>query len=142
MAITFQTENTDLKLQNKKLLKNWIKQVITSFGYRVGDIAYLFTDDEKILKINREYLNHDYFTDIITFDYSTEGVIEGDIVISVDTVKSNSIELNTDFYEELYRVIIHGILHMVGFDDKTDEQKEKMRQEETKAINILLRDGR
>ena len=103
----------------------------------MGEIAYLFCDDEKILEINRTYLQHDFYTDIITFDYSEEDTISGDIFISIDTVRSNSQKYQTEFMEELHRVIIHGILHLCGVNDKSEEEETEMREAENSALTLL-----
>lgn len=115
----------------------WIKQVAASHGRKVGEIGYLFVDDEKILEVNNEYLGHDYYTDIITFDYDEGDVINGDLVISLDTVRSNAELFNKPYEEELYRVIIHGVLHLCGINDKGPGEREIMEQEENKALALL-----
>ena len=112
----------------------WIKAVAATYGKRVGDIGYMFVDDEKILEVNREYLGHDYYTDIITFDYCEENVLNGDLVISLDTVKSNAELFKKDYDEELHRVIIHGILHLCGINDKGPGEREIMEEAENKAL--------
>ena len=114
----------------------WIRRVAATYGRKVGEVGYLFCDDEKILEVNREYLQHDYYTDIITFDYSEGDVINGDLVISLDTVKSNAELLHKDYGEELHRVIIHGILHLCGINDKGPGEREIMEQAENKALKI------
>lgn len=137
MAITFQTENIDFPKIRKRDTKNWIKKVAESFDKKIGDVNYLFCNDEKILEVNNQYLSHDFYTDIITFDYSEGNKISGDIFISLDTVQSNSQKFNTDFLEELYRVIIHGILHLCGVNDKSDEEEKQMRLAENNALKLL-----
>ncbi len=119
------------------LLSNWISAVIKKFGKIEGEIVYVFSSDEYILKINNEFLNHNYYTDIITFDYCNNKIVSGDIIISLETVLSNSKEYNTTFEIELNRVIIHGILHLLGFKDKTEKENENMHQLEDDALNIL-----
>ena len=114
----------------------WIKSVALTHGKKIGDIAYIFCDDEKILKVNREYLQHDYYTDIITFDYTEENVISGDLFISLDTVRSNSEQLGVSYEQELHRVIIHGILHLCGINDKGEGEREIMEMHENKALAI------
>ena len=114
----------------------WIKNVAASYGKKVGDIAYIFCNDEKILEVNKEYLQHDYYTDIITFDYCEDDVISGDIFISLDTVKSNSELVGATYEQELYRVIIHGILHLCGIDDKAPGAREIMEAAEDKALSM------
>ncbi len=115
----------------------WIKAVATSYGKRVGDIAYIFCNDAKILEVNRQYLQHDYYTDIITFDYTEGDVIGGDIFISLDTVRSNAEEQGTEYGEELRRVVIHGILHLCGIDDKGPGQRAVMEAAENRALDML-----
>ncbi len=114
----------------------WIKQVAASYGRKVGEIGYLFVDDEKILEVNNEYLGHDYYTDIITFDYDEDDIINGDLVISLDTVKSNAELFNKPYEEELFRVIIHGILHLCGINDKGPGEREIMEAAENKALEM------
>lgn len=118
-------------------LKRWIKNTATEYGFKTGDISYLLCDDAKILEINQKYLAHDYYTDIITFDYTENKVISGDIFISIDTVKSNAALFGNCFEEELHRVIIHGILHLCGQDDKTDELRREMTDKENLALSKL-----
>ena len=108
------------------------------YGRKVGDIGYLFCDDEKILEVNREYLQHDYYTDIITFDYDEDDIISGDLVISLDTVRSNAELFNKTYEEELYRVIIHGILHLCGINDKGPGEREIMEAAEDKALKMRV----
>ncbi len=134
MAITFTNHEIVFNLKNKKKIKNWIKKIIKEHNKREGSISYIFTSENYIIKINNEYLKHNYFTDIITFDYSNQDIVEGDIFISIETVSSNSIKFNTTFEEETLRVIIHGILHLLGFKDKTSEQKLNMRCLEENAL--------
>jgi len=121
----------------KETTANWIKTVAENHGRRVGEISYLFCDDAKILEINRQYLQHDFYTDIITFDYSENNVISGDISISLDTVRSNSQKYQTEFTDELNRVIIHGILHLCGLDDHSNSEQEAMRIAENTALLLL-----
>lgn len=112
----------------------WIRRVAATYGRKVGEIGYLFCDDEKILEVNREYLQHDYYTDIITFDYDEGDVINGDLVISLDTVRSNAGLFGKAYEEELHRVIIHGILHLCGINDKGPGEREIMEAAENKAL--------
>ena len=114
-----------------------IKAVAASYGRKVGDIGYMFVDDEKILEVNREYLGHDYYTDIITFDYDEDDVINGDLVISLDTVRTNAEKFGKTYDEELHRVIIHGILHLCGINDKGPGEREIMEAAENKALAML-----
>lgn len=114
----------------------WIKKVAATYGKTVGEIGYLFCDDEKILEVNREYLQHDYYTDIITFDYDEGDQINGDLVISLDTVRTNAEQFGKQYEDELYRVIIHGILHLCGINDKGPGEREIMEAAEDKALAI------
>ncbi|MBQ1853944.1 MAG: rRNA maturation RNase YbeY [Prevotella sp.] len=115
----------------------WIRKVAATHGRKVGEIGYMFVDDERILEVNREYLGHDYYTDIITFDYDEGEVINGDLVISVDTVRSNAAKYGKSYAEELHRVIIHGVLHLCGINDKGPGEREIMEAEEDKALALL-----
>lgn len=115
----------------------WIKRVIDSYGRKAGDIGYMFVNDEKILEVNREYLGHDYYTDVITFDYDEGDVVSGDIVISLDTVKTNAEQFGKAYPDELNRVIIHGILHLCGLNDKGPGERELMEAAEDKALAML-----
>ena len=117
----------------------WIKAVAASYGRKVGEIGYLCVDDEKILEVNREYLGHDYYTDVITFDYDEDDTVSGDIVLSLDTVRSNAQLFGKTYEEELYRVIIHGILHLCGINDKGPGEREIMEAAENKAL--AMRNG-
>ncbi len=135
--IQFLSENIQLPDLNVSAVERWIKKTVASYGLKTGNINYIFCDDERIIEVNRHFLNHDYYTDIITFDYSTEKVIAGDLFISIDTVASNSKQFNVDFNQELHRVIIHGVLHLCGEDDKTDEAQINMTKAENKALRLL-----
>ena len=119
-------------------ITQWVERVAESYGMRVGDIAYIFCNDDRILEVNRQYLNHDYYTDIITFDYSTPHTISGDLFISLDTVKSNAEMLGTDPQRELHRVVIHGILHLCGINDKGPGEREIMEAAEEKALLMIM----
>ena len=121
----------------KRDITAWIKSVAASYGRKVGDIGYMFVDDEKILEVNREYLGHDYYTDIITFDYDEEDVINGDLVISLDTVRTNAEKFGKSYNDELHRVIIHGILHLCGINDKGPGEREIMEAAEDKALAMM-----
>lgn len=112
----------------------WVKRVAATYGRKVGDIAYIFCNDEKILEVNRQYLHHDYYTDIITFDYDEDDVISGDLFISLDTVRSNAQQLGVPYEQELNRVIIHGVLHLCGINDKGPGEREIMEAAENKAL--------
>lgn len=112
----------------------WIKAVAAAHGRKVGEVGYLFVNDERILEVNREYLGHDYYTDIITFDYSEGDTVSGDLFISVDTVRSNAAQYGAHFDDELHRVIIHGVLHLCGQDDKAPADRAEMTRKENLAL--------
>ena len=116
--ITYQTEGVDMPAIKKRETSAWIKAVAETYGKKVGEIAYIFCSDEKILEVNRQYLQHDYYTDIITFDYCEGNRISGDLFISLDTVRTNAEQFGATYETELHRVIIHGILHLCGINDK------------------------
>jgi rRNA maturation RNase YbeY len=138
MAITYITDYGSLPRQFKKRQTSlWIKAIVQKHGKKTGDIAYIFCNDEKILEINTQYLNHHYFTDIITFDYTEGNVVSGDIFISLETVKTNSERYKTNYEEELRRVIIHGVLHLCGYEDKTRKDKKNMREKEDEALGLF-----
>lgn len=114
----------------------WIKAVAETYGQKVGEIAYIFCSDEKILEVNRQYLQHDYYTDIITFDYCEGKKLSGDLFISLDTVRTNAEQFDAPYETELYRVIIHGILHLCGINDKGPGEREIMEAAENKALEM------
>ena len=134
--ITYNSENVRMPAIKKRDTTAWIRRVAATYGKRVGEVGYLFCDDEKILEVNREFLQHDYYTDIITFDYCEDDTLNGDIVISLDTVRSNAQQLGKDYDEELHRVIIHGILHLCGLNDKGPGEREQMEDAENKALAL------
>ena len=134
--ITYNCENVKMPPIRRRDTSAWIKRVAQGYGKHVGEVGYLFCDDEKILEVNREYLQHDYYTDIITFDYCEDDVLNGDIVISLDTVRSNAEQLGKDYDDELHRVIIHGILHLCGLNDKGPGEREQMEAAENQALAI------
>lgn len=115
----------------------WVRAVAASYGKRVGEVAYVFCNDDKILEVNRQYLKHDYFTDIITFDYCEGYMLSGDLFISLDTVRTNAELFHKTYDDELHRVIIHGILHLVGINDKGPGEREIMEAAENKALDLL-----
>jgi len=137
--IQYFSENIPMPALKKQKINLWIKQTAHNYEKKVGEIAYIFCNNERILEINRQYLQHDYYTDIITFDDSTDTTISGDIFISLETVKSNAEDFCVDFEEELHRVIIHGILHLCGQDDTTPEMKAEMTRKENMALEELKR---
>ena len=135
--ITYLTEGVEMPCIDQEKITAWIKEVAATYGKKVGEIAYQFCSDEHILKVNREFLQHDYFTDIITFDYCHGRVLSGDIVLSLDTVRTNAEQFGTPYETELNRVIIHGILHLCGINDKGPGEREIMEAEENKALALL-----
>ena len=130
----FEAETTGF---NTTEYTDWITKFIESKGSVVGNLTYIFCSDEYLWEINRKYLQHDYYTDIITFPFETPGALSADLYISVDRVRDNAVEFNTDELEELRRVMIHGVLHLLGFKDETAETKGLMRQEEDKALELF-----
>ena len=128
--IRYFTEDIDFAFKGKSVHSAWLKAVSEEEGRRLGQISVIFCSDPYLLEINRKYLGHDYYTDIITFDYSEGDTISGDLFISVDTVRSNAEYYSADFKDELDRVIVHGVLHLIGYDDHTDEQSAEMRARE------------
>ncbi len=128
---------TDFKVENELIIQKWISACIESYGYNEGELNYIFCDDEYLLKLNVEFLEHDTLTDIISFDYTMGKLISGDIFISVERVRENAQIFSQTIENELYRVMIHGVLHYMGFKDKTVEDKEIMRTEEDKCLALL-----
>ena len=137
MTISFYTEDIEMPRINEEAVKGWIGKVAENHGKRVGEISYIFCSDKKILEVNQKYLKHDYYTDIITFDYTAGDKIGGDIFISLDTVKSNAETFHTEYNEELHRTIIHGVLHLCGINDKGPGEREIMEANENEALSIL-----
>jgi probable rRNA maturation factor len=134
MAITFQSQNTNFKLNQGSRIKAWIKKIIELEKRKAGNINFVFTTDEDLLKVNIQYLKHNTYTDIITFDYSEDKKISGDIMLSIERVGENAEKLKIDFDEEIKRVMIHGILHLCGYKDKTKTDSELMRKKENWAL--------
>ncbi len=134
--ITYQTEGVEMPAIKQRETTAWIKAVAETYGKRVGDIAYIFCSDEKILEVNRQYLQHDYYTDIITFDYCEGKRLSGDLFISLDTVRTNAVQFEAPYETELFRVIIHGILHLCGINDKGPGEREIMEAAENKALEM------
>ena len=135
--ITFSSDNIPMPTLSLPQVERWIRAVAAQYGFAVGELNYVFCDDEKILAVNREFLQHDYYTDIITFDYSTHTRVNGDIYISLDTVASNAQMVGATFNHELHRIIIHGLLHLTGQADKTPETKAQMTAKEEDALRRL-----
>ncbi len=138
MAIIYEKEHSKIKMPKikKRNVSAWIKKVAELHGKKVGDLSYLFCSDDHILEVNKEYLQHDYYTDIITFDYTEEDVISGDMVISVDTIATNAKKFNTSFESEFFRVVIHGVLHLCGINDKGPGEREIMEKHEDEALEV------
>ena len=137
MIAFYSDEDVEEPRLRKKLVRSWIEEVARSYDRKVGELCYQFCGDERIIQTNQDFLDHDYYTDIITFDESEGDRIAGDMLISLDTVRSNAEQIGTDYAEELHRVIIHGVLHLCGLNDKTDEDEERMRQAEESALSLL-----
>ncbi len=135
--ITYNAEGVKMPPIKRRETTAWIKAVAAKHGRRVGEIGYMFVSDEKILEVNREYLGHDYYTDVITFDYDEGDKVNGDIVISLDTVRSNAELFGKEYADELHRVIIHGILHLCGINDKGPGERELMEAAENEALDLL-----
>lgn len=135
--INFTSQDIELPDINQRQINRWIRSVAAEYGFSVGNINYIFCSDERELAVNREFLGHDYYTDVITFDYSTASTLNGDIFISLDTVHSNAEMVGTTFDHELHRIIIHGVLHLTGQGDKTPETKIQMTEKEEKALAKL-----
>lgn len=132
--VSFQSDGIEIPKLDVAKVARWLTAVASGYGRRIGDLTYQFCSDETILKTNREFLDHDYYTDIITFDYSIGNRVGADIFISLDTVRSNAIELGVPFDDELLRVIVHGVLHLCGIKDKTPEERAAMESAENKAL--------
>ena len=136
--ITYQAEGVSMPKIKRRETTAWIRSVAATYGRKVGEVGYLFCNDDKILEVNREYLGHDYYTDIITFDYDEGDTLNGDLVISLDTVRTNAELFDRDYDEELHRVIIHGILHLCGINDKGPGEREMMEAAENKALAMRI----
>jgi probable rRNA maturation factor len=135
LAVNFFVDGVNFKPKQTLKIKTWLKNVAAEEGFQVGTLNYVFCNDEYILETNRQYLQHDYYTDIITFDYTENKKISGDMVISIDTVKSNAEMIEVDENQELCRVIVHGVLHLCGYKDKTEDEEKKMREKENYYIS-------
>ena len=132
--ITYQAEGVKFPNIKRRETTSWIRRVAASYGNKIGEVGYLFVNDDKILEVNNEYLGHDYYTDIITFDYTEGDTLNGDLVISLDTIRTNAEKFGRPYDEELHRVIIHGILHLCGINDKGPGEREIMEAAEDKAL--------
>lgn len=138
MAITFHSEDTKFNIPGyKREVAAWMRAAADEEGFRTGEINVVFCSDPYLLGVNRQYLRHDYYTDIITFDYREDWVLTGDLFISVDTVRANAEEYNVMFHVELLRVIIHGVMHLAGYKDKTKPDAAKMRERENHYLAKL-----
>lgn len=136
-SIDWEIQNTEMPAIDRPLLERWIVAVAAEHDRITGALVYIFCDDERIIEVNREFLQHDYYTDIITFDYSRRKLISGDMFISLDTVASNAVQLGVDYADELHRVIIHGVLHLCGINDKGPGEREIMERHENRALELL-----
>ena len=136
MAVIYFAEDFKMPAIKNRETTDWIRRVASGYGKKCGDIAYIFCSDEKILEVNKAYLQHDYYTDVITFDYTEGDKISGDIFISVDTVRSNAEQFGTDYDEELHRIVIHGVLHLCGINDKGPGEREMMTRHENEALKL------
>ena len=138
--ITYETEGVKFPNIKKRETSNWIRRVAESYGKKIGEIGYMFVNDDKILEVNNEFLGHDYYTDIITFDNREDPAskkVDADIFISVDTVRANGQEYGEGFERELHRVIAHGLLHLTGYDDTSEKEQKKMRSAENASLELL-----
>ena len=132
--ITYLADHTEMPSIDERKVSKWIRSVAADYGFSVGNIQYIFCSDERELAVNREFLGHDYYTDVITFDYSTASTLNGDIFISLDTVRTNAEMVGATFDDELRRILIHGVLHLTGQGDKTPETKAQMTAKEELAL--------
>ena len=135
--VSYFNQDIDFKFKDKRLTNRWLKMVAESEIKKLGDISIIFCSDNYILSVNMQYLQHDYFTDIITFDYVAGNLVSGDIMISTERVGENATKFGVPFEQELHRVIIHGVLHLLGQGDKTVEEASEMRHREEKALRLL-----
>lgn len=136
MSIDF-VYNTDFELSNTKNVSDWISRFIKSKGLKVGEIVYAFFNDEDLKSLNIKFLKHDFYTDVISFNETSDQVVSGNIAISVDRVKENATQIGVDFEEELHRVMIHGVLHFIGYNDKTSSEKKEIREQEALALSMF-----
>jgi len=133
--ISFHSE-IDFKLEKPKMLQDWIENTILNEDKKIGELNYIFLDDEALLKINQEHLQHDYYTDIISFDYTLGRIISGDMFISIDRIRDNAVQFSNSFQDELHRVMIHGVLHYCGYKDKTETDIKEMRAKEDYYLSL------
>ena len=137
-SISFHNEGVNTKTPLKRLLKAWIKEFVSNHGKKVGELAFVFCTDEKILEVNQSFLQHDYYTDIITFDYCEGDFVSGDIYISVERVQENAISHQVEYNNELLRVLAHGVLHLIGFQDKEENKKAEMTKNEDLCMSLFF----
>jgi len=135
--ISFFTSTNKFNLRHKRALKKWLCAIAAAEGKQVGEISVILCSDEELLKLNRKFLQHDYYTDVITFDYTVDDVLAGDLFISVDTVHANAAEYRQSFDDELHRVMVHGLLHLCGYPDRTPALQKAMRAREDRYLNVL-----
>ena len=137
MAIHFFKEEIEFKVKNANQVKTWLKEVAKNEGFTIQQLNYIFCDDEYLLKVNQDYLDHDTYTDIITFDLSDEkDEVSGDIFISIDRIKANAKKFEQDFEDEFNRVLVHGLLHLIGYNDHSADEKAAMRLKEDNCLSL------
>jgi rRNA maturation RNase YbeY len=136
LSIFFNKENVSFST-DEELIAKWLEESVRSLGFAIGELSFIFCSDEYLKKINIKYLNHDFFTDVIAFDYSKEKLLFGDVYVSTERVKENAKTYNSSFNKELFRVIIHGVLHLCGFNDKTKEEKNLIRAKENEFLSTI-----
>lgn len=129
--------NTPFNLENEKKTSEWLQKAIVSENFSTGEVVYAFFNDEELKKLNNKHLGHNYYTDVISFNDSNEKVLSGNIAISVDRVKENSVEFNSTFHEEMRRVMLHGLLHLMGYNDLTEKEKTEMRNKEDEILSVF-----
>lgn len=135
--ILFHTQEIKFDLKNKRLLKKWISLVVQKNKYIIGDLNVILTNDDYLYQMNKKYLNHDYYTDVITFNYNNNNNISGDIFISIDRVKENASKYSISLIEELLRVMIHGVLHLIGYNDHNNDEIKEMRSKEAESLSLI-----
>lgn len=141
MSINYFNEDVPFPVLLKRVTNKWIKDTIISEGKKLGDLTFIFCSDSYLLEVNKKYLDHDFYTDIITFDYVEDNVVNGDIFISTDRVKENAMEYKTTFANEMNRILIHGVLHLLGYKDKTKKDKSIMTDKEDFYLNLLIKNA-
>lgn len=135
-SIRFFAEDTPYQLRKRNLLRQWLQQVVAEHGKKLDELSIVICSDDFLLSVNQEYLNHDYFTDIITFDYGEDNSVSGDVFVSIDRVRDNAKELGLKVTDELHRVLVHGILHLLGYSDKSKAEKQEMRTKEDYCLTL------